>query len=68
LRALARRLERNHFGMWAALPLMPPFADDLPVAHDDGADDGIRMRRASPTLGELESPLQHQAIALASRP
>ena len=62
-RRLACRLERDYLGVRPALPLVPPFADDLAVAHDDRADHRVRMRRAAPALGELERPLQHQEIA-----
>ena len=67
-RRLACRLERDHLGVRPALPLVPPLADDLAVAHDDRADDRVRMRRAAPALGELERPLQHQEIAWARPP
>ena len=60
---LAGRLERDDLGVRPALPLVPALADDLAVAHDDRADDRVRMRRSAPSLGELERPLQHQEIA-----
>ena len=62
-RPVACRLERDDLGMWPALPFVPPFAYDLAVAHDDRADNRVRVRRAAPALGELECPREHQEIA-----
>ena len=53
--------------MRPALLFVPPFAHDLAVADDDRADNGVRVRRGAPTLGELECPHEHQEIAWASR-
>ena len=59
----SRRLERNGLGVRPASALVPALADDLAVAHDDRADDRVRMRRSPPALGELERPLEHQEMA-----
>jgi hypothetical protein len=37
---------------------MPPFADDIVVPGHDGSDDRVRIRRPTPTLRELERPLE----------
>src|SRR5581483_8007822 len=58
-RTLPGGLERDDLGVRAALPLVPAFADDVAARRDDdGADDGVRPRRAAPALGELERALQ----------
>ena len=64
---LARSRERDDLGVGAALALVPPLPDDRAVAHDDGPDDRVRIRRAAPSLRELERPLQTHASACTSR-
>ena len=66
-RLLPRRLERDHLGMRPAFPLVPTLADDLAVAHDDRPDDGIRIGRAAPSLGELERSFEAHASACTKR-
>ena len=57
-RALAGGPKRVHLGVRLAAALVPALADDLAVAHDDGADERIRIRRPAPALGELERALR----------
>ena len=66
-RTFAGRLECDHLGVRFALPFVPAFADDLAVTNDDGADDGIRVRRPAPALRELERTLEAHASSCTSR-
>ena len=54
-------------GVRTALALVPALADDLAVADDDGADDGIRMCCAAPSLGQLERPFDTHASSCTKR-
>ena len=66
--ALARRGERDDLRVRPARPLVPALAHDLAVAHDDGADERVRVRRAASALGELERALEvAHASACTSR-
>jgi hypothetical protein len=51
-----------------ALPLVPPLSDDLPVSHEDGADDRIWLSRPPTTLGELERSFQERHASASRRP
>ena len=44
--------------MGLALPLVPALPHDLAVPDDHCADDGVRVGRSAPALGQLERPLQ----------
>ena len=50
--------ERVHFRVSLALALVPAFADDLAAAHENRADDRVRLSCSAPALGELESSLE----------
>ena len=45
-------------GVRLARALVPALADHLAVADEDGTDDGVRMRRSAPALGQLERALE----------
>ena len=66
-RPLACRLERDHLRMRSALALVPALADLGAVADDDRADDGVRFRRAAPSLGELERTFDVHASSCTNR-
>src|SRR5207253_11474322 len=65
--ALARRLECDHLRVGLPFALVPALADDLAAADDDRADHGIRVRRAAPSLGDLERSLQAHVSSWISR-
>ena len=50
----AGRLQRMHFGVRLAGTLVPAFANDDAIAHDDAADTGIGSGGQQPTLGQLQ--------------
>ena len=54
-RALARGLERDDLGVWAALSLVPTFADHVAAPDDHGTDDRVGMRGAATILGQLDA-------------
>src|SRR5207245_8486913 len=66
-RPLARRLERDDLGVRPAPALVPALPYDLAVAHEDRADDGVRMGRPAPSLSELERSFETHASACTSR-
>jgi hypothetical protein len=47
---------------------VPALADDLAVADEHSADDGIRLRRPASAFGELEGPLEMVHCDAATRP
>ena len=57
-RPLSGRRDRRHLGVRPPRTLVPALADDLAVADDDGADDGVRARGAAPALRELERAIR----------
>src|SRR5262249_13347955 len=66
-RALACGIQRDDLAVRTALALVPTLGDDLAVAHDDRADDGIRMCRAAPSLGELKRAFEAHASSCSNR-
>ncbi len=51
---VAGGLESHDFCVRTARGDMPAFSHHVAIAHDDGADDRIRMRSAPPPLCQVE--------------
>ena len=64
---VARSAERDDLGMRSAGALVPPLPDHAPVAHDDGADDGVGSRRPAAALGQLEAAGEVCAVGVGQR-
>jgi hypothetical protein len=56
--ALARSAQRMDLRVRLAPALVPPLPDDLSVACDDRADDGIGVRRTAAAFGQLQRPFE----------
>ncbi len=65
--AVARLLERGDLGVRATRTFVPALADDLPVAHEHAADQGVGRDRATPTLRQRERAVEPHLVLLADR-
>jgi hypothetical protein len=55
-RPLAGHAQGHDLGVIPAIPRVIPFADDLSIAHKNGADHWVRRRLSPPQLSERERP------------
>ena len=59
---LRQSCDRGDLGVRAAELGVVALADHLAVAHEDGADDGIRADLPAPQLGELQRTAKMRAV------
>ncbi len=59
---IARIAERFYFGVRRAGSVMVPFADHVPVAHNNRTDGRIRRGAAFAAFRQLVCPIQEDAI------